>query len=356
MTGPRVALVALTTAGAAGDYVAGLADALGRRAVVRVWLPDRPPITTSTAEQHTFPKPGTRGAVAWHEASSWLHPSPIAREAREWAADVVHVVFGEGYPTAARLCRDLASQGTTAVATWHDPQAHGQPLDRVQHAVATRTMRSVAGVHIHCAELVPTELQRKALVAEHPAFACSLCPDHTTTLPLRTEGSIITAGRFAPYKGVDELCAALDAYWRSGGNRAFEVVGQGKVPSSLRRLETSWPTSVRITNDYVSTTELHHALSKAAVCVMPYLSATQSALPWLARMHGAHLIATDVGCIGGMARRLGARVVPPGDVNTLADALHEPPAMWTDVGRMPLPTFDALADRLLEWYPTLTAA
>jgi hypothetical protein len=30
--------------------------------------------------------------------------------------------------------------------------------------------------------------------------------------------------------------------------------------------------------------------------------------------------------------------------------------MWTDVGRMPLPTFDALADRLLEWYPTLTAA
>ncbi len=79
MTGPRVALVALTTAGAAGEYVAGLADALGRRAVVRVWLPDRPPITTSTAEQHTFPKPGTRGAVAWHEASSWLHPSPIAK-------------------------------------------------------------------------------------------------------------------------------------------------------------------------------------------------------------------------------------------------------------------------------------
>lgn len=356
MTAPRVALVALTTAGAAGDYVSGLAAALGRRTVVRVWLPDRPPIATSTAEQRTFSKPGTRGAVAWREASSWLRPSTIANETRGWAADVVHVVFGEGYPSAARMCRDLASEGTRAVATWHDPQAHGQLLDRVQHAVATRTMRTVAGIHIHCEELVPTEFREKALVAEIPAFACPMCPDHTTTLPLRTDGSIFTAGRFAPYKGVDVLCAALDAYWRAGGDRAFEVVGQGKVPSSLRRLETSWPTRVRITNEYVSATALHHALGAAAVCVMPYLSATQSALPWLARMHGAHLIATDVGCIGSLARRLGARVVPVGDVNALADALREPPGAWTDVGRMPLPTFDVLAARLLEWYPTVNAA
>ncbi len=81
-------------------------------------------------------------------------------------------------------------------------------------------------------------------------------------VPLRTDGSIFTAGRFAPYKGVDVLCAALDAYWRAGGDRAFEVVGQGKVPSSLRRLETSWPTWVRITNEYVSATALHHALGR----------------------------------------------------------------------------------------------
>jgi glycosyltransferase involved in cell wall biosynthesis len=356
MTAPRVALVALTTTGAAGEYMAGLANALGRRAVVRVWLPNRPRIETNAAEQRTFRKPDTRGAVAWREASSWLHPSAIANEAREWQADVVHVVFGEGYPTAARMCRDLAPHGTTTVATWHDPESHGQPLDRVQHAVATRTMRAVAGIHIHCEQIVPSEFEPKVLVAEHPAFACPLCPDHATTLPLRTDGSIILVGRFAPYKGIGELCAALDAYWRSGGTRAFEVVGQGKLPSSLRRLENRWPSSVRITNDYVSATALHHALSKAAVCVMPYLSATQSALPWLARMHGAHLIATDVGCLGSMARRLGARVVPAGDVNELADALHELPATWTDVGHMPLPTFETLAERLLEWYPTLSAA
>jgi glycosyltransferase involved in cell wall biosynthesis len=294
--------------------------------------------------------------VAWREASSRLRPSTIAQEVREWGAHVVHVVFGEGYPTTARTCRDLASQGTTVVATWHDPESHGQPLDRVQHVVATRTMRAVAGIHVHCEELAPKSFSRKLLVAEHPAFPCGLCPDHTTTLPLRTDGPIITVGRFAPYKGIDELCAALDSYWRAGGQRRFEVVGQGKVPSSLRRLETSWPTSVRITNDFVSSSALHDALSTAAVCVMPYLSGTQSALPWLARMHGAHLIATDVGCIGSTARGLGARVVPPGDVRRLADALHEPPAMWTDVGRMPLPTFDTLAERLLEWYPTLRAA
>jgi glycosyltransferase involved in cell wall biosynthesis len=356
MSSARVALVALTTSGAAGEYVAGLADAVARHTAACVWVPDRPSIETSTAEQRAFAKPGTRGAVAWREASSWLHPSAIGVEVMAWAPDVVHVVFGEGYPTAARLCRDLVSQGTTTVATWHDPQPHGQPLDRVQHAVAARTMRVVSGVHIHCSELVPAGFKGKVLIAEHPAFACPLCPDHTTTLPLRTDGSIITVGRFAPYKGMDELCAALDSYWRTGGSRVFEVVGQGKLPSSLRRLHTSWPSSVRITNDYVSNTALHEALTKAAVCVMPYLSATQSALPWLARMHGAHLIATDVGCVGSVGRRLGARVISAGAVNELADALHEPPALWSDVGRMPLPTFDSLAEQLLEWYPTVSAA
>ena len=72
-------------------------------------------------------------------------------------------------------------------------------------------------------------------------------------------------------------------------------------------------------------------------------------------MHGTHLIASDVGCIGSTARRLGARVVRAGSVSDLTDALLEPPSAWTDVARVPLPTFAALADRLLEWYPTLSA-
>ena len=119
-------------------------------------------------------------------------------------------------------------------------------------------------------------------------------------------------GRFAPYKGIDLTCDALAEYWTRGGQRRFVVVGQGRVPSSLRRLRDRWPSLVSIDNAYISGERLHDVLSAAAICVMPYLSGTQSALPWLARAHGTHLIATDVGCIGEVGRRIGGRVVTPG--------------------------------------------
>ena len=284
---------------------------------------------------------------------AWVRSGSLADDIRAWEPDVVHVVFGEGYPTAARACQQLAAAGVTVAATWHDPKPHGQIFDRVQHSVAERTMRAASGVHVHCNELVPDGFTN-VFVAELPAFPCLGCAGTSTTQPLHTEGAITTVGRFAPYKGIDQLCTAAADHWRRGGDRPLVVVGQGSVPPSLRRLERAWPSLVTVRNEYVSGAELHDVLASSAVCVMPYLSGTQSALPWLARMHGTHLIASDVGCIGSTARRLGARVVTAGSVSEGLDGhLLEPPSAWTDVARVPLPTFVQLAGRLLGWYPTL---
>ncbi len=353
MTPTRVALVALTTSGAAGDYVSALSSAMSERAATGVWIPERPPLTLA-AETHVIEKPRSRAAVASREATAWLRPSTVASEVRQWNPDVVHVVFGEGYPSALKATRWLAARDTAVVATWHDPKPHGQSFDRVQHAVATLTMSATAGVHVHCEALVSDDFRARTLVAELPAFPCPSCPGLTTTQPLRADGTIVMVGRFAPYKGIDPMCDALSEYWSRGGERRFVVVGQGRVPSSLRRLHDHFPSSVSIENAYISGERLHDVLSAAAICVMPYLTGTQSALPWLARLHGAHLIATDVGCIGEVGRRIGARVVAPGSVAELVDALLEPPGAWNDIGRLPMPTFGALADRLLAWYPTLS--
>ena len=293
--------------------------------------------------------------MASREATAWVRHSTLADEVHGWKPEVVHIVFGEGYPSAMKAARSLAASGIPVAATWHDPKSHGQPFDRVQHAVAAQTMRAALGVHVHCESLVSDEVRAKALVAELPAFPCPSCSG-LTTQPLRAEGTIVMVGRFAPYKGMDQACAALAEYWTRGGQRRFVVVGQGRVPSSLRRLHDHWPSLVSIENAYISGERLHDVLSAAAICVMPYISGTQSALPWLARAHGAHLIATDVGCIGEVGRRIGGRVVTPGSIEELTDALLEPPSRWSDVGRLPMPTFEGLVDRLLEWYPTLSAS
>ena len=355
MTAPRIALVAMTTAGAAGDYVGALARAMAREGEVALWAPEHPELAVSEAEMHPIGKPDSRAAVAVTEARAWFWSGSLAPAIREWRPDAVHVVFGEGYPSVARTCADLTRNGCTTAATWHDVIPHGQPFDRVQHSVARRTMQAVQGVHVHCDALAPSNLTAALLVAEHPAPECRRCAGETTTRPLRAEGPIVTVGRFAPYKGTDALVAALERYWASGGQRPLRTVGQGRVPASLRKLAGRWPERVTIDNRYVSPDELHQLLTDAAICVMPYVSGTQSGLPWLARLHGTHLVATDVGCIGSVARRVGARVVPPGSVDALVDALAEPPAAWTDIARVPLPTYGQLAQRLLEWYPTLNA-
>ncbi len=355
MSEQRIALVAMTTSGAAGDYVGALARAMGRIATVGLWVPERPELAVPSAEVHALAKPDSRVAVGFNEAKALFLSGSTAPAIRDWRPDVAHVVFGEGYPSAARTCADLTRSGCTTAATWHDVVPHGQMFDRVQHTVAQRTIHAVSGVHVHCEELTPANLDTPILVAEHPAPECEQCAGQTTTRPLRADGPIVAVGRFAPYKGTDVLCDALERYWTQGGQRPLRALGQGRVPSSLRRLESHWRALVTIVNRYAPAAELHQLLTDAAICVMPYLTGTQSGLPWLARLHGAHLIVTDVGCIGSVGRRVGARVVPPGSVEALVDALADPPSMWTDVARVPLPTYDALAAQLLEWYPTLSA-
>ena len=56
MTAMRVALVALTTTGAAGDYVSALVTSMRQRATTGVWIPTRPALTVA-AETHLIEKP-----------------------------------------------------------------------------------------------------------------------------------------------------------------------------------------------------------------------------------------------------------------------------------------------------------
>ena len=161
MTAPRVALVALTTSGAAGDYVSALGSAMSERTTTGAWIPDRPALTLAP-ETHVIQKPRSRAAVASREATAFLRSSALAEQLQEWGPDIVHFVFGEGYPTAARAATALAARDIAVAVTWHDPQSHGQLFDRMQHAVAARTIRAAGGLHVHCEAVTPKEFEREA--------------------------------------------------------------------------------------------------------------------------------------------------------------------------------------------------
>ena len=150
MTATSVALIALTTSGAAGDYVSALGCAMARRARVGMWIPGRPPLDVDV-ETHFIDKPGSRVGVASHEAVAWLRHSALADDVQRWKPDVAHVVFGEGYPTAARAAATLAARGSHRRCDLARPHASWAALrscatrDRIpDHAARQRGSTSIA--------------------------------------------------------------------------------------------------------------------------------------------------------------------------------------------------------------------
>ncbi len=84
---------------------------MSARTTVGVWIPDRPALTLA-AETHLIEKPAARARVASHEATAWVRQSALATQIHAWHPDVVHIVFGEGYPTSARAAAALAARGS----------------------------------------------------------------------------------------------------------------------------------------------------------------------------------------------------------------------------------------------------
>ena len=353
----RVALVALTTTGAAGDYVAALGTALAARATVGMWIPDRPSLHPDGVETHVVEKASTprRG-----------------RRPRDDRVGSVRIARGRHPRLAAgrrarRLRRGLSDGGAGM------PAARGngrhRRRDMARPAASRPDLRPGAacsrGAHHACGLGRPRALQASSCPRGSRTSSWPSCPRSRVRgaralrrrNPCTPRGRSRGSGGSLPYKGIDQLCDALADHWRRGGERPLVVVGQGSVPPSLRRLERAWPSlGHRAQRVRIRRGAARRALASSAVCVMPYLSGTQSALPWLARMHGAHLIASDVGCIGSTARRLGARVVRRG----VGGRAHRRAAR-TAVG-MDRCGSCALADvrrargtGSLEWYPTLSA-
>src|SRR5204863_8201598 len=121
----RVALVAATVRGAGGDYVKTTAEAMAPLADVSVWIPSWPPLELSAdvvTVRHE--KQRGKGAIFVDELMAFARRPPFEADLEAWKPDVVHVLFGEGYPSSLRLCRQLAKVGVTTAVTMHDPEPH----------------------------------------------------------------------------------------------------------------------------------------------------------------------------------------------------------------------------------------
>jgi glycosyltransferase involved in cell wall biosynthesis len=131
-------------------------------------------------------------------------------------------------------------------------------------------------------------------------------------------------GFVRPYKGLDVLLDALPIVRRRMPIHLF-VVGEmwdRTTPylSHIQRLGIE--ACVTLVNRYVPNEELESYFSAADVVVLPYRSATQSAVIQLAFGFDKPVITTDVGGLAeAVTDGVNGLIVPPADPNALAEAI-----------------------------------
>jgi glycosyltransferase involved in cell wall biosynthesis len=221
--------------------------------------------------------------------------------------DILHLQWLAAPELDARLFRPRVP----SVFTAHDllPRRTAAKRD-LWRRLLTRFDRIV--VHSEHGRETLIELGVDARVIPHPVFP--------SDPPRADDGrTLLCFGVIRPYKGLGDAIAALQ---RVDGARLL-VAGDPLEPVDAYRAQAGDRAEWRL--GYLPPAEVERAFSEATVAVFPYRpQLDQSGALLQALGAGVPAVAYDVGGIAEPVRRFGAgRVVPPGDVESLADAIRE---------------------------------
>ncbi len=137
---------------------------------------------------------------------------------------------------------------------------------------------------------------------------------------------VLFFGFVRPYKGLRHLIEALPRLCSRLPELRLVIAGEfwDSFPSYTRRIDELGVTPhVMIENRYIPNEEVGLYFTAADVVVLPYTSATQSAVVALAHRYGRPVISTDVGGLPeAVSHETTGLIVPPGDPAALADAIN----------------------------------
>lgn len=127
-------------------------------------------------------------------------------------------------------------------------------------------------------------------------------------------------GRIEPYKGLDLLAQIVELLRARGNMVPVVVAGKGDDPSlgKLAAIE-----NVSIINRFVEEEELDRLISGAAVCLVPYKSATQSGVIVKAYSFCKPVVAFDVGALSEyVVNGKTGKLVEAGDIRGFVEAIE----------------------------------
>jgi len=319
-------------------YDRALAAALSRAGAEVELLTSRflhgpvPPAEGYRVQERFYRRSAARGieAPARLPFKAAEHVPDMLRLRRALDADVVHYQW----LTIPALDLHLLPSRRPRVLTAHyilAPQPSRRQM-RSAHRVFD-SMDAVVAHSEHSAARLRDEVgldPAKVRVIPHGAFDYLTKLPEEKPLPAELEGAegpvILSFGLLRPYKGVENLIEACGRIARSAPAAEAElwIVGNPRMDvEPLRRQAAEAGARVRFVTRFVDEAEIPAIFRRADLVALPYLDAEHSGVLYTGLAFGKPLVLSAVGGFPEVAATGAARLVPPGDTDSLATALEE---------------------------------
>jgi glycosyltransferase involved in cell wall biosynthesis len=257
------------------------------------------------------------------------------RQIQQWQPNMVIIPWWHPYfaPVWAGLGRGIQRMKPRPQLLFicHNVVPHEQ--GRVSRLLLPRVLKTVLGrgdgfvVHSQADQAILQSVlpQARIVVSPLPTYA-ALGSEPAAELPVKLPEDrplLLFCGLVRPYKGLDVLLEAMALLQRPLHLLIAGEFWQGGLVSYQAQIARLGLTNcVTIIDDYLPDELLASCIDRANVVVLPYRSATQSAMVQTAFGRGKPVITTNVGGLAEAVEdgRTGL-VVPPEDPQALAEAI-----------------------------------
>lgn len=300
---PRIALIGpvLPFRGGIAQYTTRLHRTLSRKCLLQTisyhrqypaWL--YPGKSDREPGQESYREPGVEYILDSINPMSWRHAIvSIASNGCDLAVFDWWTLFWA--PAVALMARGLSRRGVRVAFLCHNLFDHDSGAIKRKFAKFLLSSANTYLVHSTDQKKSLEAAFRGKTVVMHPIPPYDQFPPPSIKLPKRGRLELLFFGFIRPYKGLDVLINALAML--NDMQVYLTVVGEPWCsPEELRkRIETTYAPNIDLHLDYVDDQTAANFFSRADLVVLPYLSASGSAVAAMAFHYECPILATRTG-------------------------------------------------------------
>ena len=232
-----------------------------------------------------------------YSLSYWKKTLAIYRFIRKNKFDIIHT------PCLFGLIRMLFYfAGCKVVTTIHDPFPHTGEKNRTSIQNRKIAVRYSKGI------ILLNSRQKDEFCSFYNVSPNRLCINKlgvyenialmASDVKTLKKNNILFFGRISPYKGIEYLCKAMEIVRKEVPDATLTIAGSGKLYFDIKPYLTEG--YIDLQNRFIQTHEIATLLRQCAICVCPYIDATQSGVIMASFALSKPVIASNVGGLAEM--------------------------------------------------------